>query len=237
MMSNKVGFGRDASEFLRERGFAEDSKSVSVWGIRITALSPAGGDRVTVRVAISNPSGREDQEFTVMKAHAEELCLAIGEIDEEMLPELEYFAEVAKAYGSACASFAYTPSSYSALYKKLLVKGFPKDVSSDAIDSLRDSGFIKEDEIALRRAQIFVGKHWGRIRIMAKLREEGFGEEAFALTREFLNNTDFAATCAEHIRKKYGRVPEDDHSRGLMYASLSRMGFSITDIKNAIKLI
>ena len=236
-MSNKVGFGRDASEFLKARGFSADGVVVSAHGIRITAISPTGGDRVTARVTVSNPSGREDREFTVMKAHAEELSLVIGEIDEELLPELEYFAEVAKAYGSACASFAYTPSSYSALYKKLLTKGFPRDVSSDAIDCLRDAGFIKEDEIALRRAQIFVEKRWGRIRIMAKLREEGFSDDAFYLTREFLDNTDFAEICAEHIRKKYGRIPEDDHSRKLMYASLSRMGFSGADIKNAIKLI
>ena len=215
----------------------ENGGDLALHGIRITALVPTGGDRVTVRIVISNPAGREEREFVILKSHAEKMCLSIGEIYDELIDEIEYFASVAKAYGSACASFAYTPSSYSALFNKLLAKGFPKDVSLDAIDSLRCSGFVDESDIALRRAQIFVSRRWGRTRIIMKLREEGFEDDSLTLTKNYLDSTDFAALCAEHICKKYGRVPEDEHSRKLMYASLSRMGYSLSNINEAIKLI
>lgn len=236
-MSNQAKFGRDAKDFLKQLGFEKDCGNEVQHGIRITSISSCGGDRTTVRVLVSNPSGREEREFIIMNSHAERLSLDVCAIDEEMLPELEYFAEVARAYGSACSSFAFTPSSYAALYKKLLAKGFSKDVSSDAIDCMRETGFVKEDEIALRRAQIFVGKRWGRTRIYAKLREEGFADDSLSLTREYLDQIDFAEICAEHIRKKYGHIPEDMHAKELMYASLVRMGFSGTDIKTALKLI
>ena len=237
MMSNKPTFGRDANDFLKNLGIGDKNASPEGYGIRIVAVASAGSEKKSVRVLISNPSGREENEFLLMNTHVEELSLSVGEIDEEILPELEYFAEVAKAYSSACSSFAFTPSSYSALFKKLLTKGFPKDVCSDAIECVKATGFVKEDEIALRRAQIFVEKRWGRSRIIMKLREEGFDDSSMMLARVFLEETDFSSICAEHIRRKYGRVPEDGHERKLMYASLSRMGFSTSDIKQAVKLI
>ena len=237
MMSNKPAFGRDIKDFLMERGIAASDPSERKCGIFIRSIASLGGDKKTVKVSVSNPSGREDLEFVLMNLHVDSLSLSVGEISEELLPEMEYFAEVAKAYNSACASFAFTPSSYSALFKKLLMKGFSKDVSYDAIDCLRQTDFVREDEIALRRAQIFVEKRWGRNRIIMKLREEGFDDGSMSLVKEFLDETDFSAICAEHILKKYGKMPDDDHERRLMYASLSRMGFSTSDIRLALKKI
>ena len=236
-MSNTPVFGRDAKAFLVNLGIKEEKPTAKEYGINITAIVPLGNEKKTVRVLVANPAGREEFEFSVLNIHAEELLLSIGEIEDEILHELEYYAEVAKAYSSACASFAFTPSSYSALFKKLLTKGFPKDVCEDTMACIKATGFVKEDEIALRRAQIFVGKRWGRMRILMKLREEGFADEALILATEYLDGTDFPTICAEQIRKKYGRIPEDDHGRKLMYASLSRMGFSASDIKSALKLL
>ena len=237
MMSNNPSFGRDAKDFLKQLGVCERVSDQNEYGIRIKSVTPCGSEKKTVRVLVSNPSGRDETEFVLMNIHVDALGLEVGEIDEELLPELEYFAVVAKAYNSACASFAFTPSSYSALYKKLLQKGFDRDACSDAIACLKETGFVKEDEIALRRAQIFVGKRWGRTRIVMKLREEGFDDSALKLTKDYLDEIDFGEICAEHISKKYGNIPEDDHGRRLMYASLSRMGFSSSDIKSALKLL
>jgi SOS response regulatory protein OraA/RecX len=236
-MSNTPAFGRDAKEFLSKLGVGEQNEPVSANGVRITAIVPSGSDKKTVRVLVSNPSGSEEVEFIIMNAHVERLSLAVGEIDPVILPELEYFAEVAKAYSSACSSFAFAPSSFSALYKKLIGKGFPKDVCCDAIEFLKLAGFVKEGDIALRRAQIMVDKRWGRGRIIPKLREEGFSGDALDLAVEYMDSIDFGAICAEHIRKKFGEVPEDPHDRKLMYASLARMGFSSSDIKDALKLL
>ena len=236
-MSNSPSFGRDAEEFLRKIGVAESKTEASAYGIRITAIQAAGSEKRRVRVLVSNPSGREESEFLVMNIHAEELSLAVGEIDESTITELEYYAEVAKAYSSACSSFAFVGGSYSALYKKLLGKGFPKDVSEDAIDCLRRTGVVREDEIALRRAQIFVEKRWGRIRIRAKLREEGFHDGSLSLAIEYLDEVDFASACAQHIEKKYGRLPTDERERRSMLVSLARMGYSSAEIREAMRIL
>ena len=106
---------------MRKIGVAESKTEASAYGIRITAIQAAGSEKRRVRVLVSNPSGREESEFLVMNIHAEELSLAVGEIDESTITELEYYAEVAKAYSSACSSFAFVGGSYSALYKKLLI--------------------------------------------------------------------------------------------------------------------
>ena len=152
-MSNNPSFGRDAQDFLKQLGICDGTQSHNEYGISIRSITPCGSEKKTVRVLVSNPAGREETEFVLMNIHVEDLELEVGEVDEELLPELEYYAEVSKAYNSACASFAFTPSSYSALYKKLLQKDFEKDVASDAIACLRETGFVKEDEIALRRAR------------------------------------------------------------------------------------
>lgn len=237
MMSNNPAFGRDAKEFLSKLGMGEQNGRNEQNGVRITAIIPSGSDKKIVRVLVSNPSGSEEVEFLLMNAYVEKLSVKVGEIDSEMLPELEYFAEVSKAYSSACASFAFAPSSLSALFKKLRNKGYARDVCEEAIDCLKLAGFVNEGDIALRRAQIMVEKRWGRGRILLKLREEGFSGSALDAAIEYMDSVDFGAICAEHIRKKFGKVPEDPHERKLMYASLSRMGFSPSDIKLAVKLM
>ena len=235
-MSNKLGFGRDVKEFLRTIGCDDlDTSEEPALGIRITAIAPLGNEKVTVRVTLANQYGSENLEFTVMREHSDGLELRIGSISEDMLPELEYYAEVARAYSSACSSFAYTYSSHAFLLQKLLQKGFAKDVAADAIESVKLRGFVNEDEIAIRRSQVLAEKHWGRARIVMKLREEGFNGSAMYAVSCWLDQFDFVTSCADLIIKKYKGLPEDGHKRELMYASLMRMGFSSAEIRDAMK--
>lgn len=237
-MSNKPSFGRDVNAFLNglEESTGRAKKQNSGQGIFLISMSPSGDERFALKVRVSNLSGSEDVEFVLLREHVEMLEIDVGRIDEELLPELEYYGEVSRAYSSACASFAYTHSSLRALFKKLLQKGFPKDVCEDAIASVRSRGFVDEEEIALRRAQILVEKHWGASRIVMKLREEGFEDRALRSVRAYFETVDFAQRCAELILKKYGGVPEDRHERELMYASLSRMGYSSGEIRFAMEI-
>ena len=213
----------------------ELSSSEADAGVRITALSASGDDRVRVQVRVFNPAGSEEVEFLLLRRLSADMNLQVGELEPEILPEIEYWSEVTRAYFSACASFAYTPSSLKALERKLWQKSFERDVARDAVDLVRESGFVNEAEIALRRAQIFVTKRWGRTRIFMKLREEGFEESAMEQAKRYLDEVDFAENCAALIAKKYGSVPDDRHERELMYASLSRSGYSSADIRLAME--
>ena len=240
-MGNKVGFGRDINAFLREIGQDAPCEGQESPGVafrsRITSISPLGSEKVTVRVTVANPSGSEKVEFSIIKVHSEQLGISVGEIEEELLPELEYYADVARAYSSACSSFAFSPSPLKALYKKLVQKGFERDVASDAIEVLKGSGAIDENEMAARRAQLLSEKLWGRSRILMKLREDGFEDGAISCAMSALNEVDFASNCAELIRKKFGSIPKERQELDKMYASLSRMGFSSSDIRAAMSLV
>ena len=240
-MSNKVGFGRDINAFLRDIGQEsiveqEDNRRETACS-RITAIAPSGSERVTVRVTVANPSGSENVEFLLLKVHSERLELAVGAVDEETLPELEYYSQVSHAYSSACSSFAFSPSPLKAIWKKLTQKGIERDVATDAIEVLKDSGAIDECEMATRRAQLLSEKPWGRSRILAKLREDGFEEGAISQAMVSLDEVDFASNCVSLIRKKFGEIPRERQELDKMYASLSRLGFSSSDIRAAMQLL
>ncbi len=237
---NKPDFGRDINDFLRSVGEnlpddRDDEKGE--FGVFISSVAQLGNEKLIVRVSISNPAGSEKVEFTLMREHSEALGVAVGRISEELLPELEYYSEVARAYSSACSSFAFTYCSFAMLKKKLLQKGFPKDVCEDALVCVEKRGFLNEDEIAIRRAQVLAEKRWGRSRILAKLREEGYNSRAMTAAADQLDLMDFVTPCAELIRKKYGGIPEDKRDRDRMFASLAGMGYSASDIREAIKLL
>ncbi len=209
-------------------------------GVSILALTRASDEAISVRVEIVGEGGQERHEFVLLEGFCRELSLAVGEIEAELVPELAYFAEVTKAYFAACASFAYIPSSLRALQKKLLIKGFARDVASDAIEELRRRGFVDESGIARRRAELMVEKHWGSTRILAKLHEEGFDESVLSETEDYLASVDFSSHCRILIEKKQtvpicGSSPEARHARDLLYASLLRMGYTASQIREAMK--
>lgn len=232
---SKTGFGRDAGEFLRELSRSELSEKKHCESGACIRSVIRNGESAAVAVTVSNPSGSETLEFVLLWDFCERLELCAGDIELEMLPEVEYYAEVTEAYFSACSSFAYTPSSMRGLVKKLIVKGYDRDICEAAIEIVRLRGFVDESDIAVRRAQLFLEKRWGRSRIFAKLREEGFAESAFEAVKEFLEDVDFSENCAALILRKFGGVPEDRRERDLMVASLTRTGYSSVDIREAIK--
>lgn len=240
-MSDKLTFGKDINEFLRAHGTpAVNSGTPEItdkYGICLLSAKPSGDEKVILKISVSNPSGNEEIEMVLLTEHFREMNLSVGTLEAEIMPELEYWSEVAKAYSSACSSFAYTPASLSALERKLIQKGFPKDVASDAIASVKARGFVDEGQIALRRAQLCVEKKWGRSRVLMKLREEGFADQSLEAAREFLASVDFAENCAALIKRKFGNIPEDRHERELMCASLSRMGYSASEIRAAQEIV
>lgn len=193
--------------------------------------------RVLVSLTVGNECGCEDIEFLIL----EELYAELGdevltdEIECDTVERLNELADVTAAFSSACASLAFTQCSSKALLRKLISKGFSKSASEVAIDICSQRGYIDEISVATRRAEVMVDKLWGRIRILAKLCEEGYSDEAIESAREYLDSVDFSEICASVIEKKYHCIPEDRMAREKMYAALMRLGFSRGDIRDAIQ--
>ena len=205
--------------------------------LEIVSLWRMSDGRVSVKVIAENNSGKETVEFILLERLYADLALEKGEIDYDILENIEHFAEVSEAYRSACASFAYVPSSVRGLKRKLFAKGFSKIACDEALNIMVGEGFINEDEIAIRKAQISAGKLWGRTKIFAKLREEGFSDIAIEEADAALDEVDFDDNCRRVIRKKYGSVPDDRREMEKMYAFLSRQGYSSAEIHKAVRMV
>ncbi len=192
---------------------------------------------VLLRVELSNGEDRETVEFVLLDELFLQLDIKEGITDSETLSLLDMYAQVTAAYMSACASFAYVPSSLRALYLKLVRKGFSKEPSAHAIEMIRSHGFVDEDRIAHRRAELMLKKYWGRSKILLKLREEGFPDSVISDVSDMLCEVDFAENCARVIEKKFFVIPEDRKEKDRMYSSLKRLGYSAADIKNALRML
>ena len=189
---------------------------------------------MTVSVGLENGEERESYCFTMLSELFLNLELKVGAISRETLCDVEFWARVTDAYFSACRSFAFTPSSFNMLKTKLIQKGFERGVAEQAIELLRSKGYVDEQDIALRRAELMVGKLWGQTRILAKLREEGFGDDVADAVCDYLESIDMVELCARLIDKKYGGVPSEKPQRDKLCAALYRNGYSPSEIRLAV---
>ena len=216
---------------------SEENSELCEFGIFVKSIEDRDDGRFKITVKVCGVAGSEEHSFLLLPRFVDDLSLSVGEMNGDLLSSIEYFADVTRAVFSARASFDYTEGSLRALERKLVMKGFSRDASRDAVALLADEGFINESEIAENRARVFVRKHWGRMRIFAKLREEGFADNSLDGVREYLSEIDFEELCAEHIEKKYGEIPTDRRELEKMYAALSRYGYSSGEIRAAVAIL
>ncbi len=203
----------------------------------IKRIAPRGDGTACITLEVSNECGSERVELLILCELFEPLDLCAGDNVIELIGSLDELAEVTAAYFSGCASLAYTQGSLKGLYRKLVNKGFSREISLDATELIRSHGYIDEAETARRRAELMCGKLWGRTRILQKLREEGFPEDVMREVDEMLCEIDFSENCAKAIRKKYPCLPQERQELEKMCASLKRLGYSFSDIKKAIRSI
>lgn len=206
---------------------------------KVRHISCRDDGRVLISLTVGNASGSEDIEFLILDELFDELYkeLQAEEIDSEIVERLDFCAAVTAAFSSACASLAFTQGSARALLRKLIAKGFSKAASEAAVGIAVERGYIDESAVARRRAEIMVSKLWGRSRILLKLREEGFSDSAMEEARSYLEDVDFVDGCMRAIKKKYSPIPTERKERDEMYASLMRLGYSSSDVKEALRCL
>jgi SOS response regulatory protein OraA/RecX len=205
----------------------------------IKRISRRDDGRVLIRLTVGNGSGSEDVEFLILDELFDSISSEVesGALSMDTIVLLDEYASVTAAFSSACSSLGFAQCSVRALFKKLLSKGFSKDVCEAAIDFVILRGYIDENSTAVRRAEIMLSKLWGRSRIFAKLREEGFSDCALEEVAVFLEEVDFVDGCVRVIERKYAPIPTERREREKTYAALLRLGYSSSEIKAAIKRI
>lgn len=133
---------------------------------------------------------------------------------------------------------AYGDMSRCRLVRKLNERGVPPDTAEQAADILETSGYLREADACLRRAEQGARKGWGKRRIAEDLYAQRYPRELVEEVMDTLSDeVNFADACAAVIRKKYRTVPTDSDSRRRMTASLARLGYSMEDIRAAIQTV
>ncbi len=204
--------------------------------ITIRALrAQNNGSEVSVGVVLESGEHREQKNLIVTMEQYCEWKLARGPIDEELYERLEEASELCAAVRCGENLLSYGANSKQMLAFKISKRGYSRELAARAVDRLCEMGLIHEDADLRREVERSLHKLWGRKRISAHLWTRGFGNEAMELLPQLLDEVDFSENCARLIAKHYGDVPTDAEELRKMIAFLSRYGYSLSEIREAIQ--
>ena len=192
------------------------------------------GSEIAVRVLLESGEHREERRLLITAEQYYELKLCKGVISEERYELLEEASLLCNAIRSGENLLSYGANSAQMLSQKLMRRGFSRDVSQAAAQKLQEMGLINEQNDLRRELEKCLRKLWGGKRIRAHLWSRGFASEAMVELPCLLEEIDFISNCAALIRKYYVGIPKDVDERRRMIASLSRYGYSITEIREAM---
>ena len=205
--------------------------------VSVLSISARGEREIAVTFEIRNGELAQKECFLLSASVFADLRLAVGECDRDTFDAVSDAAELYRATKKGLSLLGYGASSQKALYRKLVLKGFSKDIAQRATLELSESGYINENSDAVREAERGVSKLWGKKRIIAHLRSKGYPDEAIKEAVYSLEDSgiDFAQLCAERLERDIDSLPRDPKEMQKLVASLMRYGFSGGEIKKAIK--
>ncbi len=210
--------------------------------IKISDLRPLNsGSEICVCINIKNAEYSEIRRLVILSEQYAEMKLTKGEIDAERFDEIEMASKICSAYKKGLFLLGYGASSERKLHYKLRTKGFDDDISTIAVKMLSEKGYIQEESDAMREAERCISKLWGKKRIINHLYTKGFCDDAVKKVALMLEDTDFAENCKELILKshkaQFEAASTDQNEKNKLIASLVRMGYSFSQIREASERI
>lgn len=188
---------------------------------------------VSVTTRLSNGKSGERFVFVVPVRFYEKSGIAVGEIDEERFEALATEAGIHAAFKRGMRTLEVSSLSRRALARRLIEKGVSLQDAEAAVARLERFGFIDERKNALRVAQLALKKGWGRMRILADLRQKGYDASACRRVELCLDRVDFERYAVKVLEKRFGGLPEEEKERQRAYRLLVNYGYSSTEIKRA----
>ena len=195
------------------------------------------GAEMLVQLLLENGEHQEQKSLVITTEQYCEFNLTRGPITEETYEQLEEAAELCRALRSGESLLSYGANSVQALTRKLIGKGYKREIAAIAAERLAGYGLIDEERDMQREVEKCLRKLWGAKRISAHLWSKGYASETMQGLSDLLENVDFSKNCAALIQKHYGEAPTDVDEHRRMIASLSRYGYSIGEIREAIRLL
>lgn len=174
--------------------------------------------------------------FTVDEAYFVGLGLYNGKnINEDELAELREVITVRRGYNYAVSLLARRDHSEKELITKLNLKGYSEG-AQQAIDKLKSAGYIDDERFArLYVKELQNLKKYGKRRIEQELYRKGIDRD---IIRDVLEETQFSVSdLVGLIEKKYMRYLFDEKGIKKTINALMRLGYSYSEIKDALREI
>ena len=203
----------------------------------VTSISESpAGISVTVLVCEDGASASSEAQYLISR----ELWLW-GKLQpgvslaEAAYRDMEHNAAFSRAIARMKSILSYSGQSRRNLVTRLAQYGFEEDICEQAAEYAVEHGFVKEEAQAERSAEIYLHrKYWGKRRIAAELASRGYPEEVIRDAIAAIPEEDFRRALRAIIEKKYGMPPADPGERQKMVLSLLRLGYTGSEIKDAI---
>ena len=159
------------------------------------------------------------------------------EINEEELTELLDAVSFRRAYNRGLDLLSRRPHGTKELVKKLCEKGHEKESAEKACDRLLELGLLNDEEFArLLANELYERKGYGIKRIKQELVFRGIEREIAENAIESLD-IDTQTRIILVIKKKYLNKINDEKGIKRAVDGLMRLGYSYSDIKNALNSI
>lgn len=154
-------------------------------------------------------------------------------ISEDRLSEAVHASDFYRAKEKALYLLDYKDYSYKEIFGKL-EKNYPEDICFEVADHLAQNGFINDRRYAenlIRR--LAEAKKYGLYRIKSEMRIKGIDDNIIEELIYKYEDT-YEDRLREIAEKKYAGRLTDKKSFDKACASLSRMGYSFTEIRNVL---
>ena len=193
------------------------------------------GAEILVGVVLESGEHREQKNLILTVEQYTELRPEKGIISEELYERLEEASALCSAIRVGENLLSYGANSAKMLAQKIARHGFRREVAQAAAQKLCERGLIDEERDMRREVEKCLRKLWGSKRISTHLWSRGFDQEIMKALPTMLEEVDFVEHCAALIRKHYGVLPTDTSDQKKMIVSLGRYGYSLGEIREAIR--
>ena len=160
------------------------------------------------------------------------------EIDDGNLVAFKEAAGSRLAFNSAMFSLDMRDHSEREIRQKLM-RTYDEQSVDSAVEKLIDLGLVNDRRYAeLLTRELFERKKYGKTRVRSELYRKGIASD---IVNEVLdeyeneNEPDNVQTIVDIIRKKYYNKLVDEKSRQKVVAALVRLGYSFSDIRQAMR--
>ena len=168
--------------------------------------------------------------MTLIKNHIK----AGAEISDEELHSLIQQSEKQRANEKALNLITYRDHSKKELKEKLS-RTYSEETAEEIAEKMQEAGLVNDEEYARKYAEeLLRKKHMSMRGIEFRLREKGISPEIIQIISKELE-CDPAAEIQQVLAKKYPSYLQDEKIKKRAIAALQRLGWSGSDIKNAMQ--